>query len=166
MTESEKKDYNDQIIKLKGEIKNLDEKKKPYEDEMLRILKNYGSIHNLDPLFTLNYANEHINICENNDFFNYLTNVITEFTEESNKYKITKNLSEVSAFYKEKEAMDFKNKYVLVDANKICDVCKKKIGNTLFVIYPNLKIYHSRCVKNINIDPITGVDFSKKKCIK
>jgi hypothetical protein len=166
MTESEKKDYNDQIIKLKGEIKNLDEKKKPYEDEMLRILKNYGSIHNLDPLFALNFSNEHINICENNDFFNYLTNVITEFTEERNKYKITKNLSEVSAFYKEKEAMDYKNKYVLVDSNKICDVCKKKIGNTLFVIYPNLKIYHSRCVKNINIDPITGVDFSKKKCIK
>ena len=166
MTESEKKEYNEQIIKLKGEIKNLDELKKPYEDEMLRILKNYGSIQNLDPLFALNYANEHINICENNDFFNYLSNVITEFTEERNKYKITKNLSEVSSFYKEKEALEFKNKYVLIDSNKICGVCKKKIGNTVFVIYPDLKIYHSRCVKNINIDPITGVDFSKKKCVK
>ena len=166
MTESEKKEYNEQIIKLKGEIKNLDELKKPYEDEMLRILKNYGSIQNLDPLFALNYANEHINICENNDFFNYLSNVITEFTEERNKYKITKNLSEVSSFYKEKEALEFKNKYVIIDSNKICGVCKKKIGNTVFVIYPDLKIYHSRCVKNINIDPITGVDFSKKKCVK
>ena len=32
------------------------------------ILKNYGSINNLDPLYTLNYANEHINVCENNEF--------------------------------------------------------------------------------------------------
>ena len=166
MTESQKKEYNEQILKLKGDIKNLDELKKPYEDEMLRILKNYGSIQNLDPLFALNYANERINICENNDFFNYLTNVITEFTEERNKYKITKNLSEVSAFYKEKEALNYKNKYVLIDSNKICGVCKKKIGNTVFVVYPDLKIYHSRCVKNICIDPITGVDFSKKKCMK
>ena len=166
MTESEKKEYNEQILKFKEEIKNLEEKKKPLEDEMLRILKNYGSINNLDPLYTLNYANEHINVCENNEFFNYLTNIITEITEERNKYKITKNLSQISSFYKEKETMDLKKRYVIVDSNKICALCKKKIGNTIFVIYPNLKIYHSRCIKNLSIDPITGVDFSKKKCIK
>ena len=133
---------------------------------MLRILKNYGSINNLDPLYTLNYANEHINVCENNEFFNYLSNIITEITEERNKYKITKNLSQISSFYKEKETMDLKKRYVLVDSNKICALCKQKIGNTIFVIYPNLKIYHSRCIKNLSIDPITGVDFSKKKCLK
>ena len=166
MTEAEKKGYNDEIIKLKSEINNLNEMKKPYEEEMLRILKNYGSIENLDPLFTLNYANEHINVCENNDFFDYLSYVITEFTEERNKYKITKNLSERSAIYKEKEAMEYKKKYVVIDSNKICALCKKKIGNTLFVVYPNLKVYHSRCIQNISVDPITGEDFSKKKCFK
>ena len=166
MSESEKKEYNDQISKIKEEINKLNEMKKPFEDEMLRILKNYGSIQNLDPLFALNYANEHINVCESNDFFNYLSNVITEYTEERNKYKLTKNLSEISAIFKEKEAMDFKKKSVLIDSNKICGLCNKKIGNTLFVVYPNLKIYHSRCIKNISVDPKTGVDFSKKKCIK
>ena len=166
MTESEKKGYNDEIIKLKTEINNLNDMKKPYEEEMLRILKNYGSIQNLDPLFALNYANEHINVCENNDFFDYLSYVITEFTEERNKYKITKNLSEVSAIYKEKESMEYKKKYVIMDSNKICALCKKKIGNTLFVVYPNLKVYHSRCIQNISVDPITGEDFSNKKCFK
>ena len=126
MTESEKKEYNEQILKFKEEIKNLEEKKKPLEDEMLRILKNYGSINNLDPLYTLNYANEHINVCENNEFFNYLSNIITEITEERNKYKITKNLSQISSFYKEKETMDLKKRYVIVDSNKICALCKKK----------------------------------------
>ncbi len=62
---------------------------------MLRILKLYGTIDNLDPLFALKYANEHINVCENNDFFNYLSNIIKEYTEEGNKYKITKNLSQM-----------------------------------------------------------------------
>ncbi len=140
--------------------------KNPFEEEMLRLLKNYGSIQNLDPLFALNYANEHINICENNDFFNYLTNVITEFTEEKNKYKITKNLSEMSAIYKEKEILDYKKRYVIIDSDKICGLCKKKIGNTHFVIYPSLKVYHSRCIQNNSIDPLTGEDFSKKKCLK
>ena len=166
ITESEKTEINNEILKLKEEIKNINEMKKPYEDEMLRILKNYGSIQNLDPLFALNYANEHINVCENNDFFNYLTSVITEFTEERNKYRIAKNLSKMASIYKEKETLDFKKKHILVNSDKICGLCNKKIGNMLFVVYPNLKIYHSRCIQNISIDPVTGVDFSKKKCIK
>ena len=132
---------------------------------MLKILKVYGTIDNLDPLFVLNYTNEHINLCENNDFFNYLTNVVTEFTEEGNKYKIAKNLSGMGLIYKEKEALDYKKKYVTIDSEKICDLCKKKIGNTIFVVYPNLRVYHSKCAVNYNIDPMTGVDFSKKKCI-
>ena len=166
MTENEINEYNNKILKLKEDIKNLNELKKPFEEEMLLILKNYGSIQNLDPLFTLNYINEHINICENDDFFNYLSNVITEYTDERNKYKITKNLSEMSAIYKEKETSEYKKKYVIIDPEKTCGLCKKKIGNNMFVIYPNLMVYHSRCIKNINVDPITGVDFSKKKCSK
>ena len=165
ITQSEKKEYNNQIEKLREEIKRLEDIKKPYEDEMLKILKVYGTIENLDPLFALNYANEHINICENNDFFNYLTNIITEYTEEGNKYKIAKNMTQIGLVFKEKENIDFKKKYVTIDSEKTCDLCKKKIGNTLFVIYPNLKVYHSKCASNYNIDPITGVDFSKKKYI-
>ena len=166
ITESDKKEFNNQIIKLKEEIKKLEESKSPFEEEMLKILKLYGTTENLDPLFALQFANEHINICENNDFFTYLTNVVRELTEEGNKYKITKNFSEIGAVYKEKETLDYKKKHVVIDSDKICDLCKKKIGNTLFVIYPNLRVYHSKCASNLSIDPMTGVDFSKKKCIE
>ena len=166
ITEMDKKEYNNQIDKLKEEIKKLEAIKKPYEDEMLKLLKVYGTIDNLDPLFALNYANEHINICENNDFFNYLTNIVTEYTEEGSKYKITKNMTQMGLVFKEKESADFKKKYVTIDSEKTCDLCKKKIGNALFVIYPNLRVYHTKCASNFNVDPITGVDFSKKKYIE
>jgi hypothetical protein len=166
LTDVEKKEYNDEIQKLRNEIKKLEDSKKPFEDEMLKILKNFGTIENLDPLFVLNYINEHINLCENNDFFKYLTNIITEYTEEGNKYKITKNLSEMGLVYKEKETLDYEKKFVTIDSEKTCDLCKKKIGNSFFVIYPNLRVYHSKCVVNYNIDPMTGVDFSKKKCFE
>ena len=166
ITEMDKKEYNNQIDKLKEEIKKLEAIKKPYEDEMLKLLKVYGTIDNLDPLFALNYTNEHINICENNDFFNYLTNIVTEYTEEGSKYKITKNMTQMGLVFKEKESADFKKKYVTIDSEKTCDLCKKKIGNALFVIYPNLRVYHTKCASNFNVDPITGVDFSKKKYIE
>ena len=151
--------------KLKEEIAKMEDLKKPMEAEMLKILREYGSIENLDPLFALNYADEHWNVCGNNDFFNYLSNVIKEYTVEGNKYKIGKNLSEMGLIYKEKEALDYKKKFVTIDSEKTCDLCKKKIGNTIFVVYPNLKVYHVKCSGNPNIDPLTGVDFSKKKFI-
>ena len=166
VTDHEKESFNKKIDEYKDEIKRLEELKKPYEQEMLKILKQYGSIQNIDPLFALNYANENWNICESNDFFNYLLNVVRDYTVEGNKYKIGKNLSEMGLVYKEKEAYEYKKKYVTIDSEKTCDLCKKKIGNTIFVVYPNLRVYHSKCAVNHNIDPMTGVDFSKKKYVE
>ena len=163
VTETEKNELKKKIQNLKEENKKFEDLKKPYENEMLKILRDFGSIENLDPLFALNYADEHWNVCGNLDFFNYLSNVIKEYTVEGNKYKIGKNLSEMGLIYKEKEALDYKKKYVTIDSDKTCDLCKKKIGNTIFVVYPNLKVYHVKCAANPNIDPMTGVDFSKKK---
>ena len=140
--------------------------KAPYEQEMLNVLKNHGKIEELSPIKALEYANDHWNVCESNDFFNYLMDVVKEYTISGNKYKITKNLSEIGLIYKEKEAYEYKKKYVTIDSDKACDLCKKKIGSTIFVIYPNLKVYHSKCAPNANIDPMTGVDFSKKKYVE
>ncbi len=92
--------------------------------------------------------------------------VVKEYTVSGNEYKITKNLSEIGLIYKEKESYEFKKKNVTIDSDKACDLCKKKIGSTIFVVYPNLKVYHSKCASSPNIDPLTGVDFSKKKYIE
>ena len=166
LLEEEKKNKEKEKKELENEISRLDSLKKPYEDEMLKILKENGSIDKIDPIFALDYANDHWNICESNEFFNYLMKVVKDFTVEGNKYKVTKNLSEIGLVYKEKEAYEFKKKYVTIDSDKACDLCKKKIGSTIFVVYPNLRVYHSKCAQNTNIDPMTGVDFSKKKYIE
>ena len=79
---------------------------------------------------------------------------------------MAKNFSEVGLIYKEIESYEFKKKNVITDSDKSCDLCKKKIGSTIFVVYPNLKVYHSKCAPNPNIDPVTGVDFSKKKYVE
>ena len=166
LTDTERKEYQAKIEEYKKEIEKLESLKKPYEAEMLRILKNFGSIKNIDPIFALNFANDYWNVCESKEFFNYLMNTVRDYTVEGNKYKIAKNLSEIGLVYKDKEAYEFKKKYVTIDSEKICDLCKKKIGNTIFVVYPNLRVYHSKCATNPNIDPKTGVDFSKKKYVE
>ena len=163
LNESEKINYSDRLNELKDEIKRLEDLKKPYEQEMLKILKNYKNWKNIDPLIALNYANENWNVLENNDFFNYLSNVVRDYIIEGKKYKIARNLSEIGAVYKQKDNCELQKKYVTIDSEKTCDLCKKKIGNTLFLVYPNLRVYHAKCAPDQSIDPTTGVDYRKKR---
>ena len=72
---------------------------------------------------------------------------------------------QLSPTYKAKEEYDLKQKYVTIDSDRSCDLCKKKIGSTIFVVYPNLKVYHSKCAPNIHIDPSTGSDLTKQVLI-
>ena len=163
LNESEKAKYSERVNELKDEIKRMEDLKKPYEQEMLKILKNYKNWKNIDPLIALNYANENWNVLENNDFFNYLSNVVRDYIIEGKKYKIARNLSEIGAVYKQKDNCELQKKYVTIDSEKTCDLCKKKIGNTLFLVYPNLRVYHAKCAPDQSIDPTTGVDYRKKR---
>ena len=164
---SEKTEIEMEIKKLEDDNKSLEQWKEPFEKEMLNLLEKHGKIDEIDPIKALELANEHWNVCDkNNEFFNYLMNIIKEYTYNGNKYKMAKNFSEIGLIYKEIESYEFKKKNVTIDSDKSCDLCKKKIGSTIFVVYPNMKVYHSKCAPNPNIDPMTGVDFSKKKYVE
>ena len=154
-----------EITKLEEEIKKNEELKKPFEKEMLEILKKNGDINIIDPLIVLDYANDHMNLFQNQDFFNYLKKMVADFTIEGNKYKIAKNLSDIGLAYKAKEDYELKKKYVKIDSDRICDLCGKKIGSIQFVVYPNLSVFHSKCAPNLNIEPKTGIDFSRPNYI-
>lgn len=116
----------------------------------------------LDPFLVLNELPQNWNI---NDkiIYDYLNLVLIEYTHLNNKYKILMNSCDMALAYKKKELADCKNKNVVIDNDTICELCRKKIGTTIFVIYPNMKIYHSKCAPNPSVCPITKEDFSKKK---
>ena len=153
---------NSGIEEIEKEININEELKKPLEKEMSELLKSYGSIDTIDPTLALELANDHLNICQNKEFFNYLKKIVKNFNTEGNKYKIAKNLSDMGLAYKAKEEYDLKQRYVKIDSDRTCDLCRKKIGSTIFAVYPNLKVYHSKCAPNSHIEPSTGVDLSKK----
>ena len=88
---SQKEKLEKDIKNLEADIKKEEENKEPYEKEMFKILKDHGKIDEMNPINALEFANDHWNVCESNDFFNYLMNVVKEYTVSGNKYKITKN---------------------------------------------------------------------------
>lgn len=143
---------------------NNNSKEDRYETEMLNVLKKYGEVSKLDPIFALENIPSHLNVCDG-ILYDYITKVIKEYTSLTNKYKVARNISDMALIYKEKEVLDAKDKCVIIENDTTCELCRKKIGNTIFVVYPNMKIYHSKCAVNMSICPTTGVDFTKKKIV-
>ena len=95
--------------------------------------------------------------------FNYLNLVIQESAHLSNKYKLEKSFVKMDLVYRKNELAELRNRNIEILNETNCCACSKKIANGIFVIYPNSKIYHSRCAPNPSIDPLTNTDFSKKK---
>lgn len=159
-------EYFQKLLKKKNELvqDNKDDKLDKYTEEMLNLLEKYGDITQLDPIYTLENLPPNINACDG-ILHEYINKVIKEYTSLNNKYTLTKSLSDMALIYKEKEVLDAKEKYVSIESDTICELCKKKIGNTIFYVYPNMMIFHSKCAQNISICPTTGVDFTKKKMI-
>ena len=164
ITEAEKEELKKINMEKRNKIKETQEIMKPFENEMLDLMKNI-SIEDLNPKIVLECAVEQWNICDKGDFFDYLKKITEEYTVLSNKYRIAKSLSDKALEYKEMENYQLKKRHVNIDQDTLCSLCGKKIGSTVFVFYPNMKIYHSKCATNLNVDPTTGVDFTKKKFI-
>ena len=131
-----------------------------FQKEMLSILNNYGDI--IDPFIILNQIPPNWFISEES-LYSYLTQCIKNNSHVSNKYKIDRSLSEMALIYKEKELSDIKDSFISINNETQCELCKKRIGNTMFAVYPNNKIYHHKCAPNLNICPTTRTDFSKTK---
>ena len=150
------------IIELKNQ--KPPEQAQYYEDELLNLLKNYGDVEKLDPVFAFQNLPTDLSVSQDGVLNKYIEKVFKQYTSLTNKYKIARNISDMALIYKEKEVLEAKHKGVFIESETTCALCNKKIGNT-FVVYPNMKLFHPKCATNMNVCPLTGYDFSKKKNI-
>lgn len=152
------------VIDMKDVLKKSETRLKTIKEEMLKIMISFGDFEKLDPVFVLSKIPDDWNAIGDGDSLKlYISTVMKNYSHLVNKYKNGKSLSEMALLYKEREALQVKNKSVTIENDTNCEFCGKKIGNTIFVVYPNMKIYHSKCATNPSICPTTGVDFTKKK---
>lgn len=129
--------------------------------QILSILKRYGDSSKLNLFVVMKYLPGEWQLSEQ-AVFEYLVRTIKNNNHTSNKYKIARAISEMSLLCKEREVIEAKNKKVEIGNDSICGQCSKRIGSTIFVVYPNMKYYHTKCAPNPNVCPSTKVDFSKK----
>lgn len=132
--------------------------------QILLTLKKYGDNPKLNPLIVLRAIPKEWKITEE-EVFNYLTKIVKSTNYHSNKFKIARSLSEMSVLFKEKELIQTKSNKLEIGIETTCCLCNKRIGSTIFMVYPNQNIYHTKCAPNPNVCPKTLIDFSKKQKI-
>lgn len=151
------------IIKSDKDKVHLELNLKSLKKGILNLMKKYGdSTNKLDPFLVLNNIPGDWIVSEQT-LYEYLIKIIKNSNHMSNKYKIARSLSEISLLYKEKEVIEAKNKSVTIGNETNCEKCGKRIGSTIFVVYPNMKIFHTKCAHNLSICPVTRTDFSKNQ---
>lgn len=92
--------------------------------------------------------------------YNLLRFYLKEYAIINNNYKRLENLAKMDLIYKQMKLHELKDKHVLLDINTSCYLCNKKIqNNTVFLVYPNGHIYHSRCSPDLHIEIKTGRNF-------
>jgi hypothetical protein len=59
----------------------------------------------------------------------------------------------------QRERMLLLQRCVYIDDERPCVVCKKRVGDAVFGVFPNLKVAHFRCFKDRDVDPERGTPF-------
>ena len=57
------------------------------------------------------------------------------------------------------ELNELKSAYLVIGEESTCKVCKRKLKPNNIRVYPHGGVYHQRCAKDANEDPITRQRF-------
>ena len=148
------------ILELFTSGKLLDEEMKKNKNklELLNLLNPKDILKLIPDDWKLNEPLDANN--KDKTLFNLLRYYLKEYAIINNNYKRLENLCKMDLIYKQLKLHELKDKHVLLDINTSCYLCHKKIqNNTVFLVYPNGHIYHSRCSPDLHIEIKTGRNF-------
>ncbi|XP_018414768.1 PREDICTED: vam6/Vps39-like protein [Nanorana parkeri] len=126
-----------------GPIKIKLEEPKPNIDAALAVLEQHHAKLNTTKAIELLPANTQIR-----DIQIFLEKVLEENAERRRFNQILKNLLHAEFLRVQEERISHHQVKCVITEEKICNVCKKKIGNSAFARYPNGSVVHYFCAKD------------------
>ena len=125
------------------------------------LLKNYSTHADLNPASVMEIIPDSwsLSSVSENSLQLYLHVALSHSLHKSRVAKIVRYLSDMELIQTECEWTDYRKAFVRITNEKLCDMCKKKIGDRPFGVYPNGKVVHQKCMSNPNICPVTNTNF-------
>ena len=149
--------YIDRALELeKSDVSSSQKFKKSAFD----LLKKYSTHADLDPLSVMDIIPEAWSLSDKEGSLQlYLHVALSHSLHKSRVAKIVRHLSDMELIQTECEWSEYRKAFVRITGEKLCDVCKKKIGDRPFGVYPNGKVVHQKCMTAPNICPVTNINF-------
>ncbi|KAJ3447157.1 cnh domain containing [Anaeramoeba flamelloides] len=122
-----------------------------------RIMKKYYS--KIDPLKIIPILPNNIPI---SNIFDYLNLRIKNILKLKRRKLVQKNLHKSNYLNLRLKNSKKGGKSLTIDENTLCQVCGKRIGDSIIGIFPNGVFAHLSCIENKNKCPKTKQDFTKK----
>lgn len=158
-------------LDTEAEMKNKPSKECDQILQTLKILintflKKYASHPQLDPLAVVELIPEDWLISgdeENNGVYIFLTASLSSRLHKRRNTKIAKSLCEMDQLNVECTVAKAQQANVKITQDRNCSVCGKKIGEKVFVVYPNGVTTHHTCRadNDLHICPVTKQNFQK-----
>jgi len=92
----------------------------------------------------------------------YLSKVMRATTHKRRDSQITKNLKKSENLKVKCQHIYASSPAALIGPERMCPVCKKRIGDKVFAFFPNGVVVHFKCFQLPYVCPVTGHDFYQK----
>ena len=147
-----------------------DQKKREFYDLMKKtindFLKKYATHSELDPIVVLEKIPEDWILEEKGNYdglYAFLSSITSHTLNQKRNMKCGKHISEMDLVNVEYSLTKAKKANIKITTEKNCSVCHRRIGDKVFVIYPNGVVAHHTCISNKaqSICPVTGQNFEK-----
>uniref|UniRef100_A0AAV1VD82 CNH domain-containing protein n=1 Tax=Peronospora matthiolae TaxID=2874970 RepID=A0AAV1VD82_9STRA len=131
-------------------------KKAAFHDFGFQLLARHGK--SLDSAAVLEMVPPSTPLSKLGEFF---AQALPHSAHNVREMSIAKSLSNVYNLQVQCDRVERLTQSVQVDPNTLCPVCRKRIGDIVFAVYPNNKVVHYNCTNsNLQLCPVTGEHFT------
>lgn len=132
-----------------------------FEKCAFELLKKYSTHPDLNPTSVMEIIPDAWSLSSASEYSLqlYLHVALSHSLHKSRVAKIIRHLSDMELIQTECEWTEYRRSYVKITNEKLCDMCKKKIGDRPFGVYPNGKVVHQKCMVSPNVCPVTNTNF-------
>eukprot|EP01022_Parablepharisma_sp_SALTPOND_P004516 TRINITY_DN120428_c0_g1_i1.p1 TRINITY_DN120428_c0_g1~~TRINITY_DN120428_c0_g1_i1.p1 ORF type:complete len:983 (+),score=128.19 TRINITY_DN120428_c0_g1_i1:95-2950(+) len=157
------------VAKVKSELDSLKGYVIKFEEYCKAYLKKYASNEKMNAEAIINMLPEDWGLIEQREghedssLLQYLELTFNDRLEKANNYKVAKGVAEMHKLNLEADLLKLQRAYVVISPERKCKVCIRQLaGAKSFYVFPNGVVTHLNCVKDVNICPVTNINFLKK----
>ncbi|KAI8096965.1 vacuolar sorting protein 39 domain 2-domain-containing protein [Halteromyces radiatus] len=123
---------------------NKSTKRQPLLAPALELLAHHGSHVNAAEVLSILPLNTPLQ-----GLFPFFEKYIRESNRNRNKDHVVKNLLKAEQFQVEEQLSFYRSRAVKITEDRMCPQCNKRIGNSVFAVFPNGAVVHYSCKEKI-----------------